>query len=81
MDIYFYAGTPDCEDLSDEPATCGSISCATNYYRCHNGRCVFKAYVCDGHDDCGDGSDEGLEHACKPPAFRYYTTYHLCRRR
>nr|XP_049706722.1 low-density lipoprotein receptor-related protein 2 isoform X3 [Helicoverpa armigera] len=67
---WYCDGTPDCEDLSDEPASCGAVSCAHNYFRCQNGRCVFKAYVCDGRDDCGDNSDEGLEHACKPPAFR-----------
>lgn len=64
------AGTPDCEDLSDEPDTCGATECAANFFKCGNGRCVFNAYVCDGRDDCGDGSDEGLQHACRPPAFR-----------
>ncbi|KAI5632398.1 low-density lipoprotein receptor domain class A domain-containing protein [Phthorimaea operculella] len=70
--------TPDCEDLSDEPATCGTVQCAPNFYRCGNGRCVFKAYVCDGNDDCGDGSDEGLEHACKPPPFRCPSGFWQC---
>lgn len=64
------AGTPDCEDLSDEPAACGAAACGPAHFRCDNGRCVFKAYVCDGRDDCGDNSDEGRAHACQPPAFR-----------
>jgi len=59
-------GTPDCEDKSDEPETCGTVDCPGGYFRCNNDKCVFKAYVCDGADDCGDGSDESAEHACKP---------------
>ena len=27
-------------------------------YKCDNGRCVNKDYVCDFYDDCGDNSDE-----------------------
>ena len=62
-------GTSDCEDASDEPATCGTIDCAQNYFKCNNSKCIYKSFVCDGADDCGDGSDEGLEHACgAPPA-------------
>lgn len=33
-------------------------------YRCKNHKCVPKTNVCDGVDNCGDGSDEEA-HACK----------------
>ena len=60
-------GTPDCEDGSDEPSTCGTVKCQKNYFKCDNDKCIFQAYVCDGEDDCGDGSDESVVHACKAP--------------
>ena len=32
-------------------STCYNLSC-------DNGECVSDSYRCDGHDDCGDNSDE-----------------------
>lgn len=33
-------------------------SCGPNEFRCANGRCIFKSWVCDHENDCKDGSDE-----------------------
>jgi len=32
--------------------------CSESYWKCADGKCILKHYVCDGEDDCGDGSDE-----------------------
>ena len=32
--------------------------CSKFYWKCQNGICISKDYVCDDEDDCGDGSDE-----------------------
>jgi hypothetical protein len=32
--------------------------CEPNEFKCDNDRCVQKQWLCDGDDDCGDGSDE-----------------------
>lgn len=44
-------GTQLSRDIPDK-------GCEPNEYQCSNRRCVFKSWVCDGDDDCGDGSDE-----------------------
>lgn len=35
-------GTPDCDDRSDEPESCGEIDCPQNFFKCNNSQCVFK---------------------------------------
>jgi hypothetical protein len=37
-------------------------------FACYSGECIFKDWLCDGDDDCDDGSDEkggicGMWHA------------------
>lgn len=36
-----------------------SVTCNSNSMRCHNGQsCVPLHWLCDGENDCSDGSDE-----------------------
>ncbi len=48
--------------------------CEHNYFRCDNGVCIPKRYVCDGHADCDNKEDEencpGMRQPCTPNEFR-----------
>ena len=45
-------------DLSDEYRTTRCLS--PTQWQCKSGACIGLAQVCDGHVDCGDGSDENF---------------------
>ena len=45
-----------CEELL--PFACQRQVCSSNSFHCSNGRCINGAWKCDGHNDCGDDSDE-----------------------
>ena len=34
------------------------LGCRSTEYKCRNGYCISRLLLCDGVDNCGDGSDE-----------------------
>ncbi|XP_077380145.1 low-density lipoprotein receptor isoform X2 [Festucalex cinctus] len=44
-------------------STLTAFECSSNQIKCGNSRCVNHLWVCDGIDDCGDGTDE-LRETC-----------------
>ncbi|XP_066588132.1 low-density lipoprotein receptor-related protein 2 isoform X2 [Prorops nasuta] len=51
-------GEKDCQDGSDESASCPTRSCRPSIFQCANRNCTPVTTICDGVDDCGDNSDE-----------------------
>ncbi|XP_055486868.1 very low-density lipoprotein receptor-like [Leucoraja erinacea] len=49
----------------------GDLVCHPDEFTCSSGRCVSKTFVCNGADECGDGSDEGgcVAHSCTSHEF------------
>lgn len=50
-------GDNDCADGADEL----NCICASDHYKCANGRCIMNRWRCDGWNDCLDGTDETVE--------------------
>ncbi|XP_068671649.1 low-density lipoprotein receptor-related protein 6-like [Montipora foliosa] len=45
--------------LSDDNMTCGARKgCTPDQFTCSSGRCITRSSLCDGSNDCEDGSDE-----------------------
>ena len=38
------------------PGTCEKYG----LFQCNNGKCIYKDYICDSRDNCGDNSDESM---------------------
>lgn len=66
---------PDGSKIQDD-GTCLSegSTCATNFFKCGNGRCIPRQWVCDIDNDCGDNSDETEKECgrkpCEAPAWQ-----------
>ena len=41
-----------------KPGTCEKYG----LFQCDNGRCIYKNWICNGFDNCGDNSDELKTH-------------------
>ena len=43
---------------SDHFVCSAEWKCPRYYWKCQNQKCLPEEYVCEGSNDCGDGSDE-----------------------
>ncbi|XP_015909717.1 low-density lipoprotein receptor-related protein 2 isoform X1 [Parasteatoda tepidariorum] len=58
--VYLWSTMIDCHSGEVE-----TISCTPDNFRCLNGRCIPRRWVCDYQRDCEEGEDE--HQSCSPP--------------
>lgn len=58
--------------LSTSCLTAAAKQCSPEEFRCTNGQCISKTFVCDGDNDCSDHSDEAScpKPTCSPRSFQ-----------
>ncbi|XP_064640791.1 G-protein coupled receptor GRL101-like [Lineus longissimus] len=62
---------PDTKNvICEQPSWQRRVVCNENQWSCDSGTCISSEYVCDGHPDCLDNSDERNCNADTIPLFR-----------
>uniref|UniRef100_T1KXL2 Uncharacterized protein n=1 Tax=Tetranychus urticae TaxID=32264 RepID=T1KXL2_TETUR len=56
-----------CKDSSDKK--CLHHGCDEKLFKCTNGKCIPKNWLCDSEDDCSDKSDETVKSRIHLPSF------------
>jgi len=51
-------------NTNPEPVSPPVIGCPSSKFQCHNGDCIWAAWICDQENDCVEGEDEE-EEICK----------------
>lgn len=53
--------------------------CSSDLFGCGSGECIHWVYVCDGHPDCSDSSDETQNCFTGESLFLCVRQYNTCR--